>query len=168
MGIRQDRELGVHVWRLKTFAFFVAPPAPACRRAITCRRRHPAQRRVLDPVSATANFIAVVVVLGTADEVTDLAHKRRALDAIVDRAAESRSRSARPPNDKELGATRVFALAIEEASAKIRTGGPIDDEEDLVLPIWAGHVPLALRAGAPIPAEGLAHDLATPGLRHRR
>jgi len=109
-----------------------------------------------------------VVVLGTADEVTDLAHKRRALDAIVDRAAESRSRSARPPNDKELGATRVFALAIEEASAKIRTGGPIDDEEDLVLPIWAGHVPLALRAGAPIPAEGLAHDLATPGLRHRR
>jgi hypothetical protein len=108
-----------------------------------------------------------VVVLGTAEEVTDLAHKRRALDAIVDRTAESRSRSARPPNDKELAATRVFVLGIEEVSAKTRSGGPLDDEHDLALPVWAGHVPLGLRADAPVPVEGLAPDLATPHLRRR-
>ena len=62
----------------------------------------------------------------------------------------------------------MFVLPIEEVSAKIRTGGPIDDEEDLVLPVWAGHVPLGLRADAPVPAEGLAPDLATPDLRRRR
>ena len=109
-----------------------------------------------------------VVVLGTAEEVTDAEHKRRALDAMVNRAAESRSRSARPPNDKELAATRVFVLPIEEVSAKVRTGGPIDEEEDLALPVWAGHVPLRLRADAPVPAEGLAPDLATPDLARRR
>jgi len=103
-----------------------------------------------------------VVVLGTAEEVTDLAHKRRALDAIVDRTAESRSRCARPPNDKELAATRVLVLPIEEVSAKIRTGGPVDDEEDLALPVWAGHVPIRLRASDPIPAEGLAPGLVAP------
>ena len=103
-----------------------------------------------------------VVVLGVAEEITDPIAKRRALDAIVDRAAPSRSRVARAPNDKELAATRVLVLPLEEVSAKIRTGGPVDDEEDLALPVWAGHVPLRLRADDPIPAEGLAPDLVPP------
>jgi hypothetical protein len=103
-----------------------------------------------------------VVVLGTAEEITDAAMKRRALDAIVDRTAPSRSRVARAPNDKELTATRVLTLPLEEVSAKIRTGGPVDDEEDLALPVWAGHVPIRLRADDAIPAEGLAPDLVPP------
>ena len=103
-----------------------------------------------------------VVVLGTATELADPIEKRRALDAIVDRTAPSRSRVARAPNDKELAATRVLVLPIEEVSAKIRTGGPVDDEEDLALPVWAGHVPIRLRASDPIPAEGLAPGLVAP------
>ncbi len=106
-----------------------------------------------------------VVVLGTAEEVTDKEQKRHALDAIVDRAAASRSRSARAPNDHELAATRVFVIPIEEVSAKVRTGGPVDDEKDLLLPVWAGHVPLELRADAPVPVDGLAPDLAAPSPR---
>jgi nitroimidazol reductase NimA-like FMN-containing flavoprotein (pyridoxamine 5'-phosphate oxidase superfamily) len=105
-----------------------------------------------------------VVVLGTAVEITDPIAKRRALDAIVDRTAPSRSQKARKPNDKELAATRVLELPIEEVSAKIRTGGPVDDEEDLALPVWAGHVPLRLHASDPIRAEGVAPDLASPSL----
>ncbi|HEY2369135.1 MAG TPA: pyridoxamine 5'-phosphate oxidase family protein [Polyangiaceae bacterium] len=103
-----------------------------------------------------------VVVLGTAEEITDVAIKRRALDAIVNRTAPSRSRVARAPNDKELAATRVLTLPLEEVSAKIRTGGPVDDEEDLALAVWAGHVPMRLRADDAIPAEGLAPGLAPP------
>jgi hypothetical protein len=103
-----------------------------------------------------------VMVLGTAEEITDVAIKRRALDAIVNRTAPSRSRVARAPNDKELAATRVLTLPLEEVSAKIRTGGPVDDEEDLALAVWAGHVPMRLRADDAIPAEGLAPGLAPP------
>ncbi len=103
-----------------------------------------------------------VVVLGVAEEITDPAMKRRALNAIVERTAPSRSRVARAPNDKELAATRVLTLPLEEASAKIRTGGPVDDEEDLALAVWAGHLPIRLRADDPIPTEGLAPDLVPP------
>jgi nitroimidazol reductase NimA-like FMN-containing flavoprotein (pyridoxamine 5'-phosphate oxidase superfamily) len=96
-----------------------------------------------------------VVILGTAREVTDLDERNRALAAIVDRAAAGRWEVARLPNAKELAATRVLAVPLEEVSAKVRTGGPIDDEEDLGLEIWAGVVPLALRAEPPIPADGI-------------
>lgn len=87
-----------------------------------------------------------VVVLGTARELTEEADKRTFLDALIDRVAPGRSRLVRAPNAKELAATRVLAMPIEEASAKVRTGGPIDDAEDLALPVWAGHLPIALRA----------------------
>ncbi|HWL84792.1 MAG TPA: hypothetical protein VNO21_03275, partial [Polyangiaceae bacterium] len=56
----------------------------------------------------------------------------------------------RGPSDKELNATRVLALPIDEASVKVRAGGPIDDDEDLGVACWAGHVPLHLAAAAPI------------------
>ena len=91
-----------------------------------------------------------VVVLGVAREVTDPSEKRAALDALVEHLARGRSRETRPPSDKELASTRVLALPITEASAKARTGGPVDDDEDLALPYWAGHVPLRLVAGEPV------------------
>ncbi|WP_394823595.1 pyridoxamine 5'-phosphate oxidase family protein [Pendulispora albinea] len=91
-----------------------------------------------------------VVVLGQAVEITDPLAKARALDALVEHVLPGRSRDVRPGNDKELAATRVLALPIEEASVKVRAGGPIDDEEDMDLACWAGDVPLALQARAPI------------------
>lgn len=103
-----------------------------------------------------------VVVLGRARVVDDAAEKAAALDAIVEHVAPGRAREVRGPNAKELAATVVVALPIEEASAKVREGGPIDDEEDLALPCWAGHLPLALSAGAAVTAEGVRPDAPRP------
>jgi len=93
-----------------------------------------------------------VVVLGLAREVTEETEKRGFLEALVDRVSPGRARQVRTPNAKELAATRVLAIPIDEASAKVRTGGPVDDAEDLAWPVWAGHVPVALRAMSPIRA----------------
>jgi hypothetical protein len=64
--------------------------------------------------------------------------------------APGRSRDARPPSDTELRRTTILRLSIAEASAKVRSGGPIDEPDDLPLPIWAGQVPLQLRSDEPI------------------
>ena len=89
------------------------------------------------------------------------------LDALVEHLVPGRSADARAARDDELRKTLVIRLPIDEASAKIRTGGPIDDEEDLALPIWAGVLPLTLTAGVPIDASDLPTyyqhpDYATP------
>ena len=97
----------------------------------------------------SVNFRSVVI-LGTAREVTEEAEKRAFLDALVDRVSPGRAALVRAPNAKELAATRVLAMPIDEASAKIRTGGPVDDPEDLAWPVWAGQVPVAMRAMSPI------------------
>jgi hypothetical protein len=91
------------------------------------------------------------VVFGTARLVDDDAEKDAALRALVDHVLMGRGADARPPNDKELRGTKVVALPIEAASAKQRVGGPVDDEEDMGLPVWAGVVPLRLVAGEPQP-----------------
>jgi nitroimidazol reductase NimA-like FMN-containing flavoprotein (pyridoxamine 5'-phosphate oxidase superfamily) len=83
-----------------------------------------------------------VVVFGTAEEVTDPGEKARALELLVDHVHPGRSAECRAPNDKELKATIVLRLSLDEASAKVREGGPIDDEEDLDLPYWAGVIPV--------------------------
>jgi nitroimidazol reductase NimA-like FMN-containing flavoprotein (pyridoxamine 5'-phosphate oxidase superfamily) len=84
-----------------------------------------------------------VVVFGKAREVQE-DEKRHALDSLVEHVVRGRSREVRPPNEIELRQTLVLALPIEEASAKIRTGGPVDDEEDYALPVWAGVLPMKL------------------------
>jgi uncharacterized protein len=89
-----------------------------------------------------------VVVLGTAREVTDVHDKRRALALLVDKVSPGRSATVRAPSDNELRATTVLALPLEEVSAKIRVGPPIEDEADMSIPVWAGVVPIGLRAGA--------------------
>lgn len=103
-----------------------------------------------------------VVVLGHAREVSDEAEKRACLDALVDRFAPGRSQLVRSPTEKELAATRVIAIAIEEASAKIRTGGPIDDPEDMAVPVWTGQLPVGLRAMSHIPTPDDAPRFALP------
>ncbi|ORV84736.1 flavin-nucleotide-binding protein [Mycobacterium interjectum] len=107
----------------------------------------------------SVNFRSVVV-LGDARVVEDPAEKLRALRCLLDHIRPGRSDDCRTPNARELAATGVLALDLVEVSAKLRTGGPVDDPEDAALPHWAGVVPLGLTAGAPVPAADL--DPATP------
>ena len=92
-----------------------------------------------------------VVVLGRAEEVRGDEERLAAMRALVDKVSPGRWSEIRPPNGQELKATTILRLSLAEASAKIRTGPPIDDEEDLALPCWAGVVPLALTRGPAIP-----------------
>ncbi|HWW53507.1 MAG TPA: pyridoxamine 5'-phosphate oxidase family protein, partial [Acidimicrobiales bacterium] len=98
-----------------------------------------------------------VVMYGTAAKVTDPGEKRTALDALVDRVAIGRSVEARPPSEEELRSTLVLALELNEVSAKVRTGDPLDDEADLDWPVWAGVIPLRLVAGEREPAADLRY-----------
>ncbi len=93
-----------------------------------------------------------VMVFGISTFVDDADEKRAALHALVEHVVPGRCADARPPSDSELRATSVLRLPIDEASAKVRTGGPVDDEEDLGLPIWAGELPIAPAYGVPIAA----------------
>lgn len=90
-----------------------------------------------------------VVALGQAAEVVEEGEKLAALARLVDHVLPGRSAETRPPNALELRATRVFALPLEEVSVKRRSGGPLEDAEDLALSHWAGVIPLELRASAP-------------------
>ena len=90
-----------------------------------------------------------VVVYGKAREVTG-EEKARSLERLVEHIAPGRSAEVRAPNEIEMKQTLVIALPLDEASAKIRTGGPVDDEEDYALPVWAGVVPLTITRGEPI------------------
>jgi uncharacterized protein len=103
-----------------------------------------------------------VVLLGVARKVEDEDEKRRAFDSIVEHVLTGRSEVARPANESELRKTLVLALPIEEGSAKVRTGGPIDDEEDLDLSVWAGIVPLRLTPSAPEQDPAQAAGLPAP------
>lgn len=103
-----------------------------------------------------------VVLLGRAEEVVDAEAKGQALVDIIEHIAPGRSRSCRLPSDEEVQATRVVRLAVEEASAKVRTGPPKDDREDYALAYWAGVLPLGLRAGDPIPDPELASTIPLP------
>jgi nitroimidazol reductase NimA-like FMN-containing flavoprotein (pyridoxamine 5'-phosphate oxidase superfamily) len=105
-----------------------------------------------------------VVVVGDARLVEDPAEKQRALHCVLDHIASGRAADCRTPNARELAATAVLALDLVEVSAKVRTGGPVDEPEDCVLPHWAGVVPLSLTAGPPVPADDL--DPTTPVPRY--
>ena len=99
-----------------------------------------------------------VVVFGRARAV-DGDEKLRALDSLVEHVVRGRSQEIRPPNERELRQTLVLALPLDEASAKIRTGGPVDDEEDYALSVWAGVVPLKLTAGEAIADVGVVGEV---------
>ena len=111
-----------------------------------------------------------VVVLGKAVLVTDAAEKNSALEALTDHIVPGRWAEVRWPTDLELKATSVLKLAIDEASAKVRTGDPVDDEEDLSMDVWAGVLPLSLVPGVPQPDALLADDIECPNhiKRYRR
>jgi nitroimidazol reductase NimA-like FMN-containing flavoprotein (pyridoxamine 5'-phosphate oxidase superfamily) len=105
-----------------------------------------------------------VVVLGEARAVTEPGEKLRALEAFSEQVLPGRWREARGPTRKEIKATAVLALSLAEASAKISTGGPDDGEsEDAALDVWAGHVPVRLVAGEPVPCPRLRPGIPLPG-----
>jgi uncharacterized protein len=95
-----------------------------------------------------------VMVFGCLTKVDDHDEKRAALHALVEHVVPGRSSDARPPSDSELRTTSVLSLPITEASAKVRTGGPIDEPDDIALPVWAGQLPVSATFGSPIPEPG--------------
>ncbi len=103
-----------------------------------------------------------VVAHGTAHQVTDPEELRTALDALVDQVVPGRSADSRPANTKELAATAVIRLDLDEVSAKVRTGGPNDDPEDRSLRHWSGVVPVRGGYGTPVPADDLDPAVAVP------
>ena len=106
------------------------------------------------------------VVMGKARLLTDPQEKMRALEGFTNHIVPGRWDEVRQPTEHELKATSVLALTITEASAKVRTGPPVDDEEDYALPIWAGVLPLKTTMGAPVADERLAES--APRLDVRR
>lgn len=110
-----------------------------------------------------------VTLFGIATDITGGAEKESALERIVEHMLPGRTSEARPPTPVELTATRVLGLPIAEASAKVRTGGPKDDVDDLALDVWAGVLPLRLVAAAPVPdPEHPSAAPVPPSIQHRR
>jgi nitroimidazol reductase NimA-like FMN-containing flavoprotein (pyridoxamine 5'-phosphate oxidase superfamily) len=103
-----------------------------------------------------------VVVFGTASVVADPEEKNRILHALVDHLVPGRWPEIRQPDDHELKKTFVLAIPIEEASAKIRVGPPLDDEADYELDVWAGVVPLRLAALTPVPDPRCSPGISAP------
>jgi len=111
-----------------------------------------------------------VVIFGRARMVEDREEKMAALVALSEHIVRGRWADVREPNEEEFIKTTVLELPLVEASAKIRTGPPLDDEEDYALPIWAGVIPLSLEAGEPINDPRLPDGIEVPAyaLNYRR
>lgn len=110
----------------------------------------------------SVNFRSVVA-HGTAHRVTDPDELAVALDALVNQVVPGRAADCRPANERELAATAVVRLELDEVSAKIRADDAHDDEEDLGLPHWAGVVPVRTVHGTPVPDRAVAAELPLPG-----
>jgi nitroimidazol reductase NimA-like FMN-containing flavoprotein (pyridoxamine 5'-phosphate oxidase superfamily) len=109
----------------------------------------------------SANYRSAML-FGAGEWVEDEAEKLTALEALVEKLVPGRWGDARVPTEKELRATALLRIPLEEASAKIRTGPPTDDDADLELPVWAGVVGLSTVVGEPEPDELLAPGIQPP------
>ena len=109
----------------------------------------------------SANYRSAMLI-GQATIVEDPAEKHGALRAIVEHIVPGRWDDVRAPTENELKATSVLALPIDEASAKVRSGGPLDDEQDYALPAWAGVIPLTSTARSPEPDPRLRAGITPP------
>ncbi len=127
-------------------------------------------------VHQSVNYRAVMV-FGQAEAITDMERKRAAIEAFSERLIPGRWPEVRAPTDNELKAISVLSLPLDEASAKLRSGGPKDDEEDYSREGWTGVIPIATVAGTPLGDERLAPgtepssailDWRPGGERHRR
>ena len=109
-------------------------------------------------VHHSANYRSVVA-HGTARLLTEETEKRAALAALIDKVGAGRSADSRPPTRRELAETAVLALPLHEVSVKARSGGVLEDDEDLGLPYWAGVLPLRQVPGLPVPEAGVTVPL---------
>jgi hypothetical protein len=108
-----------------------------------------------------------VVAFGSARKVNDPAQKTKYLRVISEHLIAGRWEDVRAPTHKELNATTVLEFAIEEASSKVRSGPPQDDESDYELPVWAGVLPLEMKARSPLPDDRLVEGVCVPNyVRH--
>jgi nitroimidazol reductase NimA-like FMN-containing flavoprotein (pyridoxamine 5'-phosphate oxidase superfamily) len=105
------------------------------------------------PFNQSMNYRSVVA-FGETRVVDDPDEKLRALEAVTEHITPGRWADSRPSTDKEIQGTLVAAITLDEASAKVRTGPPIDDEADLELDYWTGVIPLSLEPGTPEPSDG--------------
>ena len=112
--------------------------------------------------SHSVNYRSAVV-FGKGELVTDAAEKLAALEAITEHVMPGRWADARQPSEKELKATAVVSVAIESASAKVRSGPPGDNEEDYALPVWAGVLPMRREFLTPEPDPARREDVPVPG-----
>ena len=103
-----------------------------------------------------------VVVFGRATQVEDQQEKLAALFALSEHFVKGRWNDVREPTEAELKATTVLSLQLKEASAKVRSGPPLDDDEDYALPVWAGVIPLSLQAGEPVRDPRLPDGIDAP------
>ncbi len=103
-----------------------------------------------------------VVIFGKGEEVTDPEQKLHALHCVVEHIIPGRWADARQPNDQEFAATLVVRVPLDECSAKVRKGPPVDDEEDLQLPVWAGVIPTKQSWMPPKPDEFLTQPMEVP------
>ena len=103
-----------------------------------------------------------VVVMGKASPVEDLRTRARALNVISEHVIPGRVAGTRPHHEREVRGTLVLSMSITEASAKIRTGPPVDDEEDHQLDTWAGILPIGIEVGTPIPDPQLRDGITPP------
>jgi uncharacterized protein len=109
----------------------------------------------------SANYRSVML-LGSARAVDGPAEKLEAFRAIVEHIVPGRWEDVRPPTDNELKATAVAAMSISEASAKVRSGGPVDDEEDYSLAVWAGVIPFVTQAAGAVADPRLSDAIDAP------
>lgn len=111
-----------------------------------------------------------VILYGRARAVREREERLEALRSITEHVVPGRWSQVRAPSEEELARTLIVALPIEEASAKLRSGPPIDDEEDYELPVWAGVLPLSVVPGTPVPDPRLAEGVPVPdcAARYRR
>ena len=103
-----------------------------------------------------------VVLFGQATRVTDHLEMLAVSAGLLDHLAAGRSLDARPPTPAELRSTLIVRIPISEGSAKVRSGGPLDEAQDLALPVWAGEIPISLVARSPIPDAGMTTPMALP------
>jgi len=103
-----------------------------------------------------------VVAFGTARKVADPEQKIKSLRVISEHLVAGRWADVRAPSEKELKATTVLEFSIEEASSKVRSGPPLDDESDYGLPVWAGVLPLEIKSRPPIPDDNLIKGVTLP------
>lgn len=103
-----------------------------------------------------------VMCFGRATRIDDPQEKEAAANAYVERVYPGRNRELRPVDKQELKGTIVLGMTIEEASAKVRTGPPVDDEPDYTLPVWAGVIPIQQTFGAAVPDPRLAPGTSWP------